>query len=435
MRLHLCTFFRMASVILSSLSLPSMKGKHCTLACLAVSMFAASVLLARRSTAFANRQQQQLRPAGSVSRDAKLRQMTRNSEEEDDEKDTERPCSMDQTTVRPRRRATLEDELTASNGQLVVRPIGVVRSVYRLCVGTPRQGLLAPHARARIELSGVPNGSLAAVEGLEQFSHVWIVFVFHLNTVGGKQQSKIAPPALGGVKVGVLATRSPHRFNPIGLTLAKLDRIRTIERTVEGRKKSVSTTVLDISGTDLVDGTPVLDIKPYVPNYDAPPSDSFTASTGCHVPEWVSEGLATARSVQLTPVAEHELRDILQTNPMALEFYGHDESVEDAIVAVSACIQEILSMDVRSRYQTQKARRGLSQAERSDRMQLLPSGRVTPHSGDRDDDQRDQWCTQQIDNLLIYFDVQPTSNSEREASTGSGAEDTVVVHSIQLIGR
>jgi tRNA (adenine37-N6)-methyltransferase len=423
----------MAPVIFSSLSLPSMKGKNSTLACLAVSMFAASVLLARRSAAFANRQQR-LRPAASVSRDSKLQQMTRKSEEEDDKKDTDVPCSTDETTLRPRRRATLEDELIASNGKLVVRPIGVVRSVYRLCVGTPRQGLLAPHARARIELSGVPNGSLAAVEGLEEFSHVWIVFVFHLNTVGGKQQSKIAPPALGGVKVGVLATRSPHRFNPIGLTLAKLDRIRTVERTVEGRKKSVCTTVLDISGTDLVDGTPVLDIKPYVPNYDAPPSDSLTASTGCHVPEWVSEGLATARLVQLTPTAEHELRDILQANPMALEFYGHDESLEEAIVAVSACIQEVLSMDVRSRYQTQKARQGLSQAERADRMQLVSSGRMTTvHSGD--DDERDQWCTQQIDNLLIYFDVQPTNSAEREASTGSGAEDTVIVHSIQLIGR
>ena len=148
-----------------------------------------------------------------------------------------------------------------------------------------------------------------AVQGLEDYSHVWNVFVFHLNTVSKKKKnsnnqsnsvpSKIAPPALGGTKVGVLASRSPHRFNPIGMTLAKLERIETKRiynqndledytdagvnsennnprdnRKKKKTKASQLVTSLYLSGLDLVDGTPVLDIKPYVATYDAPPAVS-----------------------------------------------------------------------------------------------------------------------------------------------------------------
>eukprot|EP00536_Pseudo-nitzschia_multiseries_P007872 jgi/Psemu1/196647/e_gw1.190.68.1 len=140
----------------------------------------------------------------------------------------------------------------------------------------PCQGLLAPDARGRIELDKIGNSSTAAtrgrieldkignsstaatVSGLEEFSYIWILFHFHLNTQSAKKErrfkSKIAPPALGGKKVGIYATRSPHRHNPIGITLCKLDRIQ-----VHGPHD----VTLHVSGLDLVDGTPVLDIKPY----------------------------------------------------------------------------------------------------------------------------------------------------------------------------
>ena len=110
---------------------------------------------------------------------------------------------------------------------------------------------------------------------------------------------KLPPPALGGTKVGVLASRSPHRFNPIGMTLAKLERIETKRiynqndledytdagvnsennnprdnRKKKKTKASQLVTSLYLSGLDLVDGTPVLDIKPYVATYDAPPAVS-----------------------------------------------------------------------------------------------------------------------------------------------------------------
>lgn len=91
--------------------------------------------------------------------------------------------------------------------------------------------------------------------GLEQFSHVWILFVFHKN--GHLScKAKVQPPRLNGAKTGVFSTRSPHRPNAIGLTLAKLER-------VEGG-------AVYLSGIDMIHGTPVLDIKPYIADYDSP---------------------------------------------------------------------------------------------------------------------------------------------------------------------
>nr|XP_004454024.1 tRNA (adenine(37)-N6)-methyltransferase isoform X2 [Dasypus novemcinctus] len=91
--------------------------------------------------------------------------------------------------------------------------------------------------------------------GLEKFSHVWILFVFHQNG-HLSYKAKVQPPRLNGAKTGVFSTRSPHRPNAIGLTLAKLEK-------VEG-------SAMLLSGIDMVHGTPVLDIKPYIADYDAP---------------------------------------------------------------------------------------------------------------------------------------------------------------------
>ena len=124
-------------------------------------------------------------------------------------------------------------------------------------MGTPRQGALAPHARGRIEF----NVDAGALDGLEEFGYVWIVFGFHLNTVGQKTRTKIAAPARGTTgRVGVLATRSPHRFNSVGITLAKLDRVTILERK-DDRNKPKRIPCIYISGLDLVDGTPVFDVK------------------------------------------------------------------------------------------------------------------------------------------------------------------------------
>jgi tRNA-Thr(GGU) m(6)t(6)A37 methyltransferase TsaA len=310
--------------------------------------------------------------------------------------------------------STVEDDILDG---LLVKKIGTIRSIYRLCVGTPRQGLLAPNARGCIEMEKIGDSSTASsVTGLEGYSHIWILFVFHLNTKSQNSKrikTKIAPPALGGEKVGIFATRTPHRYNPVGLTLCKLDRI---ERTRHNKREKV---FLHISGLDLVDGTPVLDIKPYVPVYDSVPMD-------VKVPSWVAGGLATKRNVVISQTAKDELTEILEKDKKALQFYGPkygEKSVTETVDYAMECICQVLAIDVRSSFQTKKAREGKSQAERANRMKDVDLGE--PVASDV--------CSQQLDNLLIQYTVDEAAESKRSSSEGSGAEDTVTIVSIQLL--
>ena len=135
-----------------------------------------------------------------------------------------------------------------------VSPIGFVRSCFKEKFAIPRQPQLAPAARGVLELVAPFDGG-EAVQGLEQVSHVWLLFLFH-QALEDKPRLKVRPPRLGGnASMGVFATRATHRPNGIGQSVVKLER-------VEAGK-------LWLSGIDLLDGTPVLDIKPYVPYADA----------------------------------------------------------------------------------------------------------------------------------------------------------------------
>ena len=335
-------------------------------------------------------------------------------------------------------RTTIGDELDSQDGSLSVNSIGTVRSVYRLCVGTPRQGLLAPTSRGRIDLTNLGDSSAAdSVIGLEGYSHIWVLFVFHLNTTTSRLQrnsnkkatkSKVSPPALGGEKVGILATRTPHRFNPIGITLCKLDRIERLsgQQAATGAK-------LYVSGLDLVDGTPVLDVKPYVPIYDSVGLDVDNTSSVANVPSWVQGGLATRRQVTVSNSAKEELRALLEKNPNALEFYGPKQgepSVEDTLATALDCIRQVLAIDVRSGFQTKKARKGTSQAQKAQRLnkrQITKDGENGTSSSIIEGT-----STQQLDNLLIHFSVLEAGDRKRLSSENSGAEDVVTVQSIQL---
>ena len=117
---------------------------------------------------------------------------------------------------------------------------------------------MVPAATAELELFP-PYGREEVTRGLAQFSHVWIHFVFHKCIEDGWKPT-VRPPWLGGSKrVGVLATRSPHRPNHLGLSVVRLV-------SVAPGKKGVC---LQLSGVDLLDGTPVIDVKPYVPYSDS----------------------------------------------------------------------------------------------------------------------------------------------------------------------
>ena len=137
--------------------------------------------------------------------------------------------------------------------ELVLRPIGVVRSPFKELAEAPRQPRAAEGVRGRIELvSGL--GLEDAIEDLVGWDYVWVIFWFD-RAIGWRP--KVQPPR-SERKRGVLATRAPHRPNPIGLSAMKLIGVEGLTLAVED--------------LDLLDGTPVLDIKPYVPWTDAIPS-------------------------------------------------------------------------------------------------------------------------------------------------------------------
>ena len=134
-----------------------------------------------------------------------------------------------------------------------VSPIGFLRSCFKEKFAIPRQPQLAPAARGVLELVA-PFDRAEAVQGLEQVSHVWLIFLFH-QALEDKPRLKVRPPRLGGnASLGVFASRATHRPNGIGQSVVKLESVEP------GR--------LYLSGIDLLDGTPVLDIKPYVPYAD-----------------------------------------------------------------------------------------------------------------------------------------------------------------------
>ncbi|WP_194790136.1 tRNA (N6-threonylcarbamoyladenosine(37)-N6)-methyltransferase TrmO [Pseudomonas sp. UFMG81] len=138
--------------------------------------------------------------------------------------------------------------------QHTVSPVGIVRSCFKEKFAIPRQPQLAPAARGVLELLP-PFDQGDAVQGLEQVSHVWLLFLFH-EALEEKPRLKVRPPRLGGNKsMGVFATRATHRPNGIGQSVVRLEGVEP------GR--------LLLSGIDLLDGTPVLDIKPYVPYADS----------------------------------------------------------------------------------------------------------------------------------------------------------------------
>lgn len=137
--------------------------------------------------------------------------------------------------------------------------IGYIKTPYPEKFGIPRQPNLVPSAHAEFEL--LPEFQKTGVfDGLQGASHIWLLFWFHHQAQDWSP--KVRPPRLGGNdKIGIFATRSPFRPSPIGLSVVQLLEVR------EHRLK--------LSGVDLLDGTPILDIKPYVPYSDCLPAAKF----------------------------------------------------------------------------------------------------------------------------------------------------------------
>jgi tRNA-Thr(GGU) m(6)t(6)A37 methyltransferase TsaA len=141
-----------------------------------------------------------------------------------------------------------------------IEPIGIINTCFPDKFGIPRQAGVAPSATGILTLRA-PYNNPDCVDGLEGISHLWLTFVFHEH-IGKSWKPKVRPPRLGGnEKVGVFATRSSFRPNHLGLSLVKLDRIDCSEQQLP----------LHLSGVDLVSGTPIVDIKPYLAYADSMP--------------------------------------------------------------------------------------------------------------------------------------------------------------------
>ena len=149
--------------------------------------------------------------------------------------------------------------------------IARIHTPFKTKFGVPRQSGLAPQIYGEIVFEPEFR-SADAVRGLESWSHLWLIWQFSEN-LGKAWSPTVRPPRLGGnARVGVFATRSPFRPNPIGLSCVKLEGI-------EYRKDLGP--VITVSGADLVDGTPIFDIKPYLPYADCVPTalGGFTDTT------------------------------------------------------------------------------------------------------------------------------------------------------------
>lgn len=193
--------------------------------------------------------------------------------------------------------------------------IAVIRTPFRQRFGIPRQPGLVPEAKGIIKFKNDPDFQ-HALKGMEQFSHLWIVFVFHSHG-GNKWKPTIRPPRLGGKeKMGVLASRSPHRPNPIGLSVCGIEKI---DLSASGGAE------IHVTGVDLLDGTPILDVKPYIPYADAVPEAN---------PGWAHEEIKKT-PVRFEPNALNQLQEI--------EAHGEKN--------LKALIEQLLSIDPRPGFQ------------------------------------------------------------------------------------
>jgi len=187
--------------------------------------------------------------------------------------------------------------------------IGVVSSCYKEKFGTPRQAGLVPIARGHIRILP-PYDEDEAFRGLEGFSHIWLIWHFDGVRAQQKWQPTVRPPRLGGNRrIGVFASRSPFRPNPLGLSAVKL---LGIHRAEEGL-------LLEIQGLDLIEGTSILDIKPYVTYADAITAESGYAKT---IPESMSVSFTRQASDKVAALEsagysdlERLISQILAQNP------------------------------------------------------------------------------------------------------------------------
>lgn len=221
-----------------------------------------------------------------------------------------------------------------------MKPIAHIRTDFPTKFGIPRQSGIVPSLVGRIVfLPAFRNAD--ALRGIEGFSHLWLLWEFS-EAKRERWSPTVRPPRLGGnTRMGVFATRSPYRPNPIGLSCVRLFSVE--EREGEG-------VVLLVGGADLMDGTPIYDIKPYLPEADAHPE----ATDGFAGPVWgkrLEVDFPDALLEKLPPHAREGVTDLLAEDPRpsyqddpvriyGLPYAGFDIrfSVKDGVLTVTELV-------------------------------------------------------------------------------------------------
>ena len=217
-----------------------------------------------------------------------------------------------------------------------MRVIARMKSDFNTKFGIPRQSSLVPSLVSTIIFEPEFRNS-DALRGLEDFSHLWIIWQFS-EAVRSAWSPTVRPPRLGGnQRMGVFATRSPFRPNAIGLSSVKIVAIETTAQ---------YGTVIHVAGADLMDGTPILDIKPYIPYTDchADASGGFTERAGDFIlnvqfPDCLLAKVPEEKRQALIDVLSHDPRPSYQSDSdrvYGLNFAGRDIrfSIKDSVLTV-----------------------------------------------------------------------------------------------------
>ncbi|MHB9056851.1 MAG: tRNA (N6-threonylcarbamoyladenosine(37)-N6)-methyltransferase TrmO [Paludibacteraceae bacterium] len=205
-----------------------------------------------------------------------------------------------------------------------IKIIARIHTDFQSKFGIPRQSGLVEELQGTIVFEPEYRNP-ETVRGLEGFSHVWLIWEFS-EAKRENWSSTVRPPRLGGnVRMGVFATRSPFRPNPIGLSAVKLDKIEL---------DTLAGPVLHVSGADLMDGTPIFDIKPYVPYADCLPeaTGGFTdkiekGKLKVNFPEELLQQISIQKQTALLEMLSLDPRPSYQDNPERIygfEFAGFD---------------------------------------------------------------------------------------------------------------
>lgn len=224
-----------------------------------------------------------------------------------------------------------------------MHPIAHMRSDFPTKFGIPRQSGLVEELRSMIVFEPEYR-SEDALRGIEDFSHLWLIWQFSQAVREGWSPT-VRPPRLGGnTRMGVFATRSPFRPNNLGLSCVRL---------LEVKHTQQYGTVLIVGGADLLDGTPIFDIKPYIPYSDSrtEAAGGFTDRVGDFLldvkfPKELLEKLPADKQAAAVGVLSHDPRPSYQRKPRrvyGLNFAGFDIrfTVEDAVLTVQSVEKQI----------------------------------------------------------------------------------------------